>query len=301
MAHTHQSLIASLSPGQRRDLSALSDRAGLVHLAGHGGAVAAVGALILLQAPFQPALLLIQGILVIFLFTTLHETIHRTAFESPWLNRAVAAVCALLVFLPPVWFRYFHFDHHRFTNDPGNDPELATAKPATWAQYLFYLTGLAVWRFQLRALLVNAAGGNQDSFVPDKGKPRVAAEARLYLAAYAGLAAGSVALASDALLWVWLIPVLLGQPFLRAYLLAEHWGCPEVGNMLENSRTTHTNALVRFITWNMPYHVEHHVMPSAPFHKLADLHILTRPHLTVSENGFLRFHRKLAASLSRKE
>lgn len=296
MAITHQSLIAGLSSTQRRDLLARSDGAGLLHLAGHGGAVAAVGALILNQAPWWPALLVVQGILVIFLFTALHETIHRTAFKSDWLNRSVAAVCAGLVFLPPKWFRYFHFEHHRFTNDPENDPELATAKPRTLAQYALYLSGLPVWWFQFRALAVNAAGGNADSFVPAKGKREVAAEARLYLAAYAVLAAGSLAAGSDAMVWVWLVPVAIGQPFLRAYLLAEHANCPEVENMLENSRTTYTNALVRFITWNMPYHVEHHVMPSAPFHKLADLHAFTRPHLGVTEQGYFGFHRGIAAS-----
>ena len=297
MAHTHHSLIASLSDAQRLDLLARSDGAGLIHLAGHGGAVAAAAGLIFMEAPYWPALLPVQGILVIFLFTTLHETIHRTAFATARLNDAVAAVCALLVFLPPGWFRHFHFAHHRFTNHPENDPELAIAKPKTVAQYLFYLSGLAVWWFQLRALVVNAAGANRDAFVPAKGKRRVAIEARLYLAAYGGLAAASLALASDALIWVWLVPVVLGQPFLRAFLLAEHAGCPEVENMLENSRTTLTNGAVRFLTWNMPYHVEHHVMPSAPFHKLARLHGLTAPHAAVTERGYGKFHRKMAASL----
>mgnify|MGYP002526418493 FL=1 len=298
MAQTHQSLIASLEPEIRRDLQARSDGAGLLHLAGHGGAVAAGASLILNEVPFWPAILLVQGVLVIFLFTTLHETIHRTAFKSPWLNGSVAAVCGLVVFLPPTWFRYFHFDHHRFTNDPARDPELATEKPKTRAQYWFYLTGLAVWWFQLRALVVNAAGANADGFVPAKGKPQVAAEARLYLAAYGLLAAGSLALASDALIWAWLVPAVLGQPFLRAYLLAEHAGCPEVENMLENSRTTITNSAVRFITWNMPYHIEHHVMPSVPFHRLAELHRHTAPHASVIEPGFLQFHRKMLASFT---
>ena len=38
--------------------------------------------------------------------------------------------------------------------------------------------------------------------------------------------------------------------------------------MLENSRTTYTNALVRFLAWNMPFHAEHHAWPSIPFHAL---------------------------------
>ena len=82
----------------------------------------------------------------------------------------------------------------------------------------------------------------------------------------------SVALSSPALLWVWIVPILLGQPFLRAYLLAEHARCPHVANMLENTRTTFTTALVRLIAWNMPFHAEHHAYPAVPFHKLPRFH-----------------------------
>ena len=82
-----------------------------------------------------------QGILVVFLFTAMHETVHGTAFKSALLNRVVSTVAGFLVFIPPVWFRYFHFAHHRHTHDPDNDPELMSPKPETVAQYVLYLSG----------------------------------------------------------------------------------------------------------------------------------------------------------------
>ncbi len=55
---------------------------------------------------------------------------------------------------------------------------------------------------------------------------------------------------SDVALRYWVVPVLLGQPLLRLYLLAEHWGCPIARqapiDMLARSRTTYTNVLVTF-------------------------------------------------------
>ena len=105
-------------------------------------------------------------------------------------------------------------------------------------------------------------------------------------------AAGS----ADAL-FAWVLPALLGQPFLRLYLLAEHGRCPFVANMFENSRTIFTNRLVRFLAWNMPYHAEHHAYPAVPFHRLPELHALARPHLRVTEAGYAAFHRKYAADL----
>jgi fatty acid desaturase len=107
---------------------------------------------------------------------------------------------------------------------------------------------------------------------PIYATPRVRAsvirEARLVLAIYAAALGLSIAAQSTVLLWYWVIPALLGQPMLRFYLLAEHSGCPRTPDMLENSRTTYTNALVRFLAWNMPFHAEHHAWPSIPFHAL---------------------------------
>jgi fatty acid desaturase len=140
--------------------------------------------------------------------------------------------------------------------------------------------------------------GDIDPFVPRGGRGQVRAEARVMLGGYACLAAGSVMLGSPILLWVWLVPILLGQPFLRAYLLAEHARCPHVANMLENTRTTLTTRAVRFLAWNMPYHAEHHAYPTVPFHQLPALHDIARHHLRQTERGYARFHRKFMRAVS---
>jgi fatty acid desaturase len=72
---------------------------------------------------------------------------------------------------------------------------------------------------------------------------------------------------------------LLGQPPLRAYLLAEHTGCTLDRNGLTNTRTTLTSAAVRLLMWDMPSHAEHHLFLSIPFHRLKDAHGLIRDRL----------------------
>ncbi|MCP9231291.1 fatty acid desaturase family protein [Mesorhizobium sp. LMG 17147] len=292
----HRTIIAALSVEDRRDLTARLDRPGIVRLAVHGGLVILLGALIAARIPLWPLLVLPQGILIVFCFTPLHETIHETAFRTAWLNRAVAAMAGFLILLPPAWFRYFHFAHHRHTHDPENDPELMAPKPETVSQYLRYLSGGPYWIAMGRVVATNAAGRNRDGFVPEKSRGKVVAEARLFLIGYAVLLAASLAIQSALLLWVWIVPVLVGQPFLRAYLLAEHALCPHVANMLENTRTTFTNRLVRFVAWNMPYHSEHHSYPAVPFHRLPRFHEIVAEHLGTTERGYVRFHRKLVGS-----
>ena len=89
----------------------------------------------------------------------------------------------------------------------------------------------------------------------------------------------------------WLVPVALGFPFLRLYLLAEHGRCPAVANMFDNTRTTYTNLLVRFLAWNMPYHVEHHVLPQVPFHLLPRFNQRIREWLKHTSPGYVAFSR----------
>jgi len=293
----HRTLLASLTAADRARLTATADAPALRHLVVHGGLIGLGAALIAARVPWWPVLLVPQGILIVFLFTLLHETIHRTAFASRWLNDAVARAVGMILVLPADWFRYFHFAHHRFTQDPANDPELASPKPETRRQYLWHVTGLPLWWSQSRTLARNAAGACDDAFVPSGGKAKVVREARLMLAVYALALALSVAIGSSVLVWIWLVPMLLGQPFLRLYLLAEHGRCPLVANMLENSRTTFTTWAVRKLAWNMPYHAEHHAYPGVPYHRLPDFHRLTRAHLKTIQNGYVRFHRDWLADL----
>jgi fatty acid desaturase len=293
----HRAIIASLSPSDRALLTGLTNHDGIFRAAFHFGAILLLGAAILTRVPFWPLLLPLQGIVIVFLFTAMHETIHGTAFRSAWLNRAVSTASGFLVFIPPVWFRYFHFAHHRHTHDPDNDPELMSRKPETVAQYVLYLSGLPLWTGMVKVIAANAAGIADERYVPAKARAKVRLEARITVAAYAALAIASIVLWSPALLWVWILPIVLGQPFLRAYLLAEHARCPHVANMLENTRTTFTTALVRLIAWNMPFHAEHHAYPAVPFHKLPRFHAVVAAHLRTTERGYVSFNRKFAGGL----
>jgi fatty acid desaturase len=74
-------------------------------------------------------------------------------------------------------------------------------------------------------------------------------------------------------------------------LLAEHTGCPLVADMLENSRTTHTNRLVKTLAWNMPYHAEHHAYAAIPFHALPRLHEALKESIVHQSCGYLAVHR----------
>jgi fatty acid desaturase len=281
-------------------LNVRSDARGLAHLAGHAAALVATGA-ILSRAVGSwwvvPALVL-HGAVLIFLFAPLHETIHRTAFRSRWLNDGVAWLIGPILLLPPEYFRFFHFAHHRHTQDPHNDPELASPKPATAAQWLLHVSGWHYWRAGIAGLVGHALGRTPEPFLAaPRTAARVIIEARVVLTIYGFIAASAFAAGWWAPLTYWILPALAGQPLLRLYLLAEHTGCPLVRDMLANSRTTSSNAVVRFFAWNMPYHAEHHAFPSVPFHALPELHRDLRADLKVIASGYIAVNRQILQSL----
>ena len=276
-----------------RALSLRSDAAGARRLSQHLALWLAVAALTwtAVGGAWLPAAMLLQGVVQVALFAGLHECVHRTAFRSRPTNDVAAAGLGLLVGLPAGYFRRYHFAHHRFTQDPARDPELAAPKPETTGQYVLYLSGWRYWHDRVSELFRHARGRVSADFVPPAERSQVVAEARGHLAAYGAVLALSLALARAEAFWLWLGPALLGQPFLRLYLLAEHTGAALGDDMLANTRTTYASWPVRLLMWNMPFHAEHHMYPAVPFHRLAALHRLLAPHLRVTAPSYGATHR----------
>ncbi|MGH6949107.1 MAG: fatty acid desaturase, partial [Kiloniellales bacterium] len=155
-------------------------------------------------------------------------------------------------------------------------------------------------RERIGTLLRHARGQVTESFIVSSARATIVLEARLHLAGYLAVALYALLIDWRLPLLYWILPALLGQPVLRAYLLAEHWGCPLTPDMLKNSRTTRSNALVRALAWNMPYHAEHHAYPALPFHALPKAHALLAPRIAIQAPGYLAVHREGVARLRRR-
>ena len=278
-------------------LSRRSDARGLLQFGSHLLLLCGTTAILALagNGPWLIPALLAQGVTIAFLFCAAHEAIHRTAFRTRALNDAVALVSGLAILLPPAFFRAFHLAHHRYTQDATKDPELAEPRPESLGAYLRHLTGLAYWRGQITALLHHAGGRVEEAFVTRQEKAKVIREARVFLGIYVGVAGLSLWSGSPVALTFWLVPALLGQPFLRAYLLAEHHGCPESRDMMLNSRTTESNAALRWLAWNMPFHGAHHAYPALPFFALPAAQEILAARPWTRASGYLNFHRQIVA------
>jgi fatty acid desaturase len=244
----------------------------------------------------------VLGLVQVALFAPAHETMHQTAFASRRTNAIVGWLTSCPSLLNWHFYTAYHLAHHRHAQIPGLDPELGVPSPMSLTGYVLRVLGVPFWRLRLQ-VAADCLRGDLSTypFVAAAMAPKIISSGRWMIALMVGGSAVSVLLFGWATpLLYWIGPQLLGQPLLRAYLLAEHTGCSQDSNGLTNTRTTLTSAPVRLLMWDMPYHAEHHLYPSIPFHRLADTHALIRARLGHVQPGYLRWNIDLVRSLARR-
>jgi fatty acid desaturase len=283
-----------------KSLNTRSDLKGLVQLGGHLAMMGMSGYLWGSQwgnwGVAIPALV-VYGISIAFMFAPLHEGVHRTAFANQRLNDIVAWFAGLLSFYNSTFFRRYHKWHHRYTQIAGKDPELEDPKPTNWGEYLWQISGLPWWWGKVTGHFKIARGKVEDyAYIPEAAQDEVIRSTRLQLGVYGGAIALSLLFGQPWFVMYWVLPLAVGQPFLRAILLAEHTNCTQDGNPLTNTRTTLTIFPVRFLMWNMPFHTEHHLYTSIPFHALPKAHQTLSPHFQQIESGYINVNSQIVRS-----
>ncbi len=272
-------------------LNARSNGPGLVFLAGHLATTAVTGWLLWLSLGGLWAIpaTVVHGIVLVHWFSPFHETSHRTAFSTGWLNSAVNWLSGLILGLNPTYFVHEHARHHAFTQDPGKDPQYIPHTD-TLGGYLLYATGLPYFRSLLRDLVLFPLGlfsAQVRDFTPQAALPRIRRDGQIMAGVYLAVAAGSVWFGSWGAVVYWLLPRFAGEPVMRLIRMSEHGGCAKVPDMLRNTRTVLTAFLPRWLAWNNAYHAEHHNSPVTPFHALPRLHLLLAPHLAELTHGYV--------------
>jgi fatty acid desaturase len=242
--------------------------------------------------------LLVQAFFVNSLFGAMHESVHYGSFKTRPLCDLLAFFAGAAILNNAGFYRQYHMAHHAYTQDPERDPELITSgTPRTWGNYLLRASALPFFLLRLRDIFLFPFGLRGDvTYLPDKAWPEVRLWGRWLLALYAALLAGSILLRTDVLVWVWLLPLIIGAPLLRLYLVCEHTLCPNSDDGFANTRTTLCNPLLRFLMWNLPYHAEHHLLPNIAFHHLPEAHQYLRPHLKFVANSYIQTNREIVRS-----
>ena len=235
----------------------------------------------------------VHGIVIVHLFAPFHESTHYTAFRTRWLNTAAGWISGLVLMLPPLVFRYQHTAHHKYTQDVERDPQMIPMGERGWG-FAYYASAVPYFRGILSALLRHPFGrlnAAERRDVPPALHRAAQRQSWLFWGVYLLVAVVSAHFESWLAVQLWLVPRIVGEPFMRVIRMSEHVGCARVPNMLENTRTVVTNAPLRLLAWNMAYHTAHHALPQAPFFRLPALDTVLREHVAETRAGYVDFVR----------
>lgn len=233
-----------------------------------------------------------------------HECGHGTAFKTGWKNNAVYQIaCFMTVRNPTVW-RWSHSRHHTDTIVVGRDPEIITMRPPEVAKVLLNTLGILMvpqaWWAMLRYSIGRLTHAERD-FIPENEWPRVFAVARVWVLIYAAVIALAIYMGSLLPLMLIGLPSMYGAWHMLLTGLTQHIGLAEdVLDHRLNCRTMYINPVSRFVYWNMNYHVEHHMFPMVPYHRLPELHKEIMSDCPPPYRGFWACYKEIIPTLWRQ-
>jgi fatty acid desaturase len=293
-----------------KDLSARSDARGLAQAGGFFALVIATGALAwhaLGTAWAIPALLL-YGTVFAFSEAAAHELGHGTAFKTRWLNEACYWVICFMSWREQVYSRWLHARHHTYTHltaAPYKDPELAFKRPLSYLKLVTDFVRVSHGIQFLGAIFLHSFGiitEGAREVVPETEYKKMCDNSRVLLACYVAIFVWAILAHS----WLPVLFLFLA----RAYgtwlhelcALTQHTGLKE--NVLDHrvsSRTVKLNPVVRFLYWNMNYHIEHHMFPSVPFHALPRFHETVASQMPVPYSGLWPAWREILTIFAKQQ
>jgi Na+-transporting NADH:ubiquinone oxidoreductase subunit F len=209
-----------------------------------------------------------------------HECGHGTAFKTDWMNNLIYEISSFMVMRESVVWRWSHTRHHSDTIIVGRDPEIQVSRPPDIRSHILSIFAIGVYKIYFPGLLLHVRGKMSDAektFIPESEFPKVYRNARIILALYAAVFVIALALQSWIPVFLIVLPHFFGTWLMIVHNTTQHAGLAE--NVLDhrlNCRTVYMNPFSRFIYWNMNYHLEHHMFPLVPYHRLPELHELVK-------------------------
>ncbi len=233
-----------------------------------------------------------------------HESGHGTAFKTPWFNDALYQLASFMNMKEPTLWRWSHARHHTDTIIVGRDREILAMRPPDALRLVVNVLGIRDAIDVVVSVVRHASGhltAEEVTFIPEPERHRVVGEARAWVAIYLLVIALAISLGTFLPLMYVGLPSLYGRWLAHYFAFTQHAGLAE--NVLDhrlNSRTVYMNPVLRFLYWNMNYHIEHHMFPMVPYHALRRLHAEIRQDLPVPCSSTIGAYREIVPALLRQ-
>jgi fatty acid desaturase len=209
-----------------------------------------------------------------------HEYGHGTAFKTQWMNEVIHKIASFMVLRSATPWRWSHSRHHTDTIIVGRDPEIIEQRPPVWKILLKQIFDLYGGPIEIKRFVLHTFGrleSQEKEYIPDSQYPKTFWEARVYMLIILSVIGACIYTGIILSEMFVVLSSFYGFIVVLTFGMTQHLGLYEdVLDHRLNSRTIYMNPILRFLYWNMNYHVEHHMFPMVPYHALRKLHEETK-------------------------
>jgi len=227
-----------------------------------------------------------------------HEFQHNNVFTSRKLNELIYKILMFYSFTNWIYNKISHNNHHKYPLFEDKDDEFPFEKLDLLSLFQLLTFNFIIFFRRIRVLFLNSleifptTNTNKSSSIIIKDKIKNCA--RFILIGHFFLIC---LFYYNNNLHLYLI-ITLSQfvfNFLKDIIVrSQHYGLKHnTNNVLENTRSLETNRIIKFLYWNVNYHVEHHLYASVPFYNLPKLRKIIGQDNIPTHYGLINFFKIL--------
>ena len=254
-------------------------------------------------------------LLFFFLYSTIytfavangHETVHRTAFKTRWINEVFCYISFFQLHSEPLGFRWSHTFHHSNTlqTEGEYDHEIEVSRPTDLLKFflkfipltdLFYIHQSSFVNTTKLALGIMNPGSKITA--PKDQQKKITRNARVILFIWFLIIIVSFYFNTWWPIIFYFLPTFVGRPLHFAVNVTQHLAAKvDIKDHRLSSYTIILNSILSFYYWHMEYHIEHHLFPMVPSYNLKKLRKEIENELPKPFNGLFDFYKKVLPSL----
>ncbi len=297
-----------------KELSKKSDLKGFQHISVFFGLLILTGTLafITLGTWWSVFWFLVYGNIYSFSNPLWHETGHKTAFKSKFLNEIFYYVSSFMSNFEPIRWRYSHFVHHgntystenpfdheiEYGNDLSDTPKRLLINITPFLDLLFFKKHIS---FEIIQHAFGIKTKVMQDTIPESAQSKAIFNSRVYLFIWLTIILWSILASSWLPILYFLLPQFYGKTLHKIVAFTQHAGLARnVKDHRLTSREIYLNPVLSFLYWKMEYHLTHHMFPTVPSYNLDKLHHHIKDQLPRTNEGLIDAYKEIIPAIMKQ-
>ena len=251
----------------------------------------------------------IYGTIYAFSVANWHETVHRTAFKTRWINEFFYHISSFMCDFEGFRWRWSHTFHHTYTmqTEGEYDHEIQISRPTEVVVFFLNFIPLTDLLFPHRLIKFEVLKHALGIFTPvvqlsapENQKKKILWNSRLYVLIWIGVFLYSYYIWSILPILYIILPTYIGKPIWFMVNVTQHLAAKvDTKDHRLSTYSIKINPILSFLYWKMEYHLEHHMFPMIPSYNLKKLQDEIKDQLPKPFNGLYDFYKTVLPSVIR--